>query len=135
MFDLVDSKASEDVILEFHDKNKLVTGICHGPATFSRLTLPGTNTMLLQGHKVTGVSNKECEILFPISGIVEPFSVEDALNKASDGHYERAEPLNSRVVVSKGADGRVIITGQNPASGMDLGKAIYEEMFGKPHTG
>lgn len=135
MFDLVDSKISEEVILDFHAKNKLITGVCHGPATFSRLTLPGTNTKLLQGHKVTGVSNKECEILFPISGIVEPFSVEDELNKASGGQYERAEPFNSRVVVSKGSDGRTVITGQNPASGMDLGKAIYEELFEKAYTG
>jgi putative intracellular protease/amidase len=135
MFDLVDSKVSEDVILDFHAKNKLITGVCHGPATFSRLTLPGSKTMLLHGHKVTGVSNKECEILFPVSGIVEPFSVEDELNKATGGQYERAEPFNSRVVVSKGPDGRVIITGQNPASGMNLGKAIYEKLFGTPYTG
>jgi putative intracellular protease/amidase len=87
MFDLVDSKASEDVILDFHAKNKLITGVCRGPATFSRLALPGTTTKLLHGHKVTGVSNKKCEILFPVSGIVDPFSVEDELNKASGGQY------------------------------------------------
>jgi putative intracellular protease/amidase len=135
MFDLVNSKASEDVILDFHAKDKLITGVCHGPAAFSRLTLPGTNIKLLHGHKVTGVSNKECEILFPVSGIVEPFSVEDELNKATNGLYERAEPFNSRVVVSKGPDGRTIITGQNPASGMDLGKTIYEELFGDSYKG
>ena len=82
---------------------------------------------------MTSVSKKECEILFPISGIFEPFSVEDELKKATDGQYERAEPFNSRVVVSKGSDGKTIITGQNPASGRDLGKAIYEELFGKPY--
>jgi putative intracellular protease/amidase len=35
MFDLVDSKASGEVIIDFYAKNKLITGICHGPATFS----------------------------------------------------------------------------------------------------
>jgi putative intracellular protease/amidase len=134
MFDLVDSKASKEVILDFHAENKLITGICHGPATFSRIRLPGANTMLLNGHKVTGVSNKECEILFPVSKIVEPFSVEDALNEASDGHYEKAEPFNGRVVVSEASDGRVIITGQNPYSGIDFGKAIYEKLFGKAYS-
>ena len=84
---------------------------------------------------MVGVSNKECEILFPVSGIVGPFSVEDALNKAGGGQYERAEPFNSRVVVSKGPDERVIIIGQNPASGVGLGKAIFEELFGKPYSG
>jgi hypothetical protein len=89
---------------------------------------------LPHGHKITGVSNKECEILFPVSGIVEPFSVEYALNNATDGHYERAEPFNSRIVVSKGSDGKKNITGQNPYSGMDFGKAIYAELHGTPYT-
>lgn len=51
MFDLVDSKASEDLILDFYTKNKLITGVCHGPATFSRLWLPGTKTMLSMDTK------------------------------------------------------------------------------------
>ncbi len=89
---------------------------------------------MLEGHRVTGISNKELEMLS--SGIVEPFSVEDELNKASGGKYEMADkPFGERVVISKGPDGRVIITGQNPASGTGLGKAIYEKLFGMPHSG
>ena len=88
---------------------------------------------MLTGHRVTGISNKEIEML--ASGIVEPFSVEDELDKASGGKYEKAEkPFTERVVVSKGPDGRVIITGQNPASGTALGKAVYEQLFGRSYS-
>lgn len=134
MFDVIQSKASETVIGEFHTKNKLISGVCHGSAVLSHLKVPGTNTNMLEGHRVTGISNKEIEMLS--SDIVEPFSVEDELNKASGGKFEKAEkPFTERVVVSKGPDGRVIITGQNPASGTALGKALYEQLFGKPHSG
>ena len=134
MFDLVQSKDSKAIIGEFHAENKLISAVCHGPATLAHLKIPGTNTNMLEGHRVTGISNNEIDMLS--SGIVEPFSVEDELNKASGGKYEKADkPFTERCVVSKGPDGRVIITGQNPASGTALGKAIYEELFGMPYSG
>jgi hypothetical protein len=56
---------------------------------------------MLEGHRVAVVSNKEIEILS--SGIVEPFSVEDELNQASGGKYEKADkPFTGRVVISEG---------------------------------
>ena len=134
MFDLVQSKDSAAVISDFHARNKLISAVCHGSAAFAHLKVPGTNTNMLEGHRVTGISNKEIDMLS--SGIVEPFSVEDELNRASNGRYEKAEkPFTGHVVVSKGPEGRVIITGQNPASGIDLGKAVYEQLFGKPYDG
>ena len=70
------------------------------------------------------------------SDIEEPFSVERDLTKASGGKYEKAaEPFGGHVVVSKDAEGRTFITGQNPASGFDLGKAIYLELFKKAYQG
>ncbi|KAL9126554.1 MAG: hypothetical protein Q9217_004415 [Psora testacea] len=134
MFDLVQSEASAAVIGEFHAKNKLISAVCHGSATLAHLKVPGTNTNMLEGHRVTGISNKELEMIS--ADVVEPFSVEDELNKASGGKYEKAdEPFAGWVVISKGPDGRTIITGQNPASGTALGKAIYEELFGRPYSG
>lgn len=70
------------------------------------------------------------------SDIEEPFSVERDLTTASGGKYEKAaEPFGGHVVVSKDAEGRTFITGQNPASGFDLGKAIYLELFKKAYQG
>ena len=129
MFDLVTSDASAAIVGNFYASNKLMTGICHGPAVFSHLKAPDTERSMLDGHKVTGVSNLECETLFPLTGIVEPFSVEDELNMACKGRYEKADkPFEGHVVVSKGPDGRTFITGQNPASGKEFGKAILNQL-------
>ena len=76
MFDIVDSPASAKIIQVLYANKKLLTGVCHGPAAFAHVNKPSTQEPLLKGHKVTGVSNKECELLFPVSGIVEPWSVE-----------------------------------------------------------
>ena len=135
MMDLVDSAASAAVITELYKANKLIAGICHGPAVLANVSKPGhASEPLLKGHRVTAVSNRECEMLVPVTGIVDPWSVEDAMVKATAGKYEKAEPYTERVVVSKADDGRTVITGQNPASGLALGKAIYEELFGKAYS-
>ncbi|KAJ9611008.1 hypothetical protein H2204_015274 [Knufia peltigerae] len=134
MFDVIDSKAAEEVILDFYNQKKLLSGICHGSAAFAHVRDPSSGKFIIDGHKAVGVSNKECELLFPATGVVEPWSVETELDKATGGKYEKAEnPFDGHVVVSKSADGRTFITGQNPASGLGLGKAIYEELFGKTY--
>ncbi|ETN37313.1 uncharacterized protein HMPREF1541_08304 [Cyphellophora europaea CBS 101466] len=134
MFDIVDSPASAKIIQVLYANKKLLTGVCHGPAAFAHVNKPSTQEPLLKGHKVTGVSNKECELLFPVSGIVEPWSVEDELAKATAGGYSKAaEPYGVEVVLSKGEDGRTFVTGQNPSSGLGVGKAVYKELFGKDY--
>lgn len=58
-----------------------------------------------------------------------PFLLEDKLNEASGGRYEKAEQLwGEKVVVAR--DGK-LITGQNPASASGVGTAIYEAIFGE----
>lgn len=82
---------------------------------------------------MTGVSDKEVEML---AGVEGPFSVEGDLNKASGGKYEKAaEPFGGHVVVSKDSEGRAFVTGQNPASGIEIAKAIYQELFKKAYEG
>jgi putative intracellular protease/amidase len=57
------------------------------------------------------------------------FLLEDALNTASGGPYEKAKELwGKKVVVARG--GR-LITGQNPASATGVGRAIYDAIFGE----
>jgi putative intracellular protease/amidase len=61
-----------------------------------------------------------------------PFSLEDQLNKASGGKFEKAsEDWATKVVVARG--GR-LITGQNPASATGVGQAIYDAIFGELTT-
>lgn len=63
---------------------------------------------------------------------VVPFSLEDKLNEASGGKYEKAaKPWGAHVVVARG--GR-LITGQNPASATGVGQAIADAVFGNETT-
>lgn len=132
MFDIVDSPVAAAITTDFYTKKKLLTGICHGSAAFAHVDAPGSDKSILHGHNVTGVSQAEVDHLYPMTKIEEPWSVEGELKKATGGSYEKAaEPFGGKVVRSQGEDGRVFITGQNPASGEGLGKAIYKELFGE----
>lgn len=135
MFDIVDDKNSAELIQTLYTQSKLLSGVCHGPAAFAHVTVAETGERVLAGHKVTGISNKECDLLFQQTGIVEPWKVEDALVEATGGGYSKAEPFGEEVVVSKGEDGRTFATGQNPSSGLGVAKAIYKELFGKAYEG
>lgn len=137
MMDLVDSQVSSDIVSKLYAQNKIISGICHGPAVFARVKDPADSSKyLLDGHRVTAVSNLECDTLYPINGLKDPWSVEDAITKATNGGYEKADkPFTEKVVISKNKDGKVIITGQQPASGIAVGKALYQELFGKAYAG
>jgi putative intracellular protease/amidase len=93
---------------------KIVSAVCHGPVAFLGVTL-ADGTPLLQGRKVTSFSNAEEEIYAKDD---VPFLLEDAL-KESGAEHSAAAVWQEKVVV----DGR-LMTGQNPASGGPLAKAI-----------
>jgi putative intracellular protease/amidase len=129
MFDLAKDETSHKLINEFWAHNKIVSAVCHGPAALAYVKLP-SGQYLLSGQAVTGFSNTEEEQ----AGLTKamPFLLEDQLNSASGGKFEKAgEAWAPKVVVSGG--GR-IITGQNPASAGPLGQAIYDGIFGELTT-
>jgi len=126
MYDLATDPTSQKVIAEFASANKIVAAVCHGPAAFINVKLP-SGEYLLSGAKVTGFSNAEETAV----GLMEamPFSLEDKLNAASGGKFEKAsEDWGDHVVVERGGK---LITGQNPASATSTGKAIYNAIFSK----
>jgi len=127
MFDLATDETSHKLINEFYTANKIVSAVCHGPAALTHVKLSDGSGYLLDGQRVTGFSNVEEEQVGLTTAV--PFLLEDALNQASGGHYEKAEePWGAKVVVARG--GR-LITGENPASAMGVGKAIYDAIFGE----
>ncbi|KEF54410.1 uncharacterized protein A1O9_09576 [Exophiala aquamarina CBS 119918] len=132
-FDVIDSEATIAFVDEFYRSKKIICGICHGAAVFAHRTIPGTTKSILEGHRVTGISDREVGIL--ASSIEEPFSVEGELVKAGAKFEKAVEPFGGHVVVSSDSEGRVFVTGQNPASGIGIGKAIYQELFKKPYQG
>lgn len=131
MWDLATDATSHKLINEFYTHNKIIAAVCHGPAALTHVKLSSAEGgYLLDGQAVTGFSNTEEEAVGLTKAM--PFSLEDALNKASGGKYVKAEKdWGAKVVVARG--GR-LITGQNPASAGGVGQAIYDAIFGEETT-
>lgn len=126
MFDLATDETSHKLINEFYTHNKIISAVCHGPAALTHVKLP-SGGYLLDGQPVTGFSNAEEDAVGLTSAM--PFSLEDKLNEATGGKFEKAkEAWGAHVVVARG--GR-LITGQNPASATPLGEKVYEAIFGE----
>jgi len=128
MFDLATDPISHKLINEFYTHNKIIAAVCHGPAALTHVKL-SSGGYLLDGQPVTGFSNSEEEAVGLTAAM--PFSLEDALNKATGGKFVKAEDWGERVVVAR--QGR-LITGQNPASATGVGQAIYDAIFGELTT-
>ncbi|KAE8147808.1 class I glutamine amidotransferase-like protein [Aspergillus avenaceus] len=122
MFDLHYDETSLALIQAFAAAGKPVSAVCHGPTVFLRATTK-SGEPLLANTTVTGFSNVE-EDQAQLTQVM-PYLLEDEMKKISGCQYVKAEqPWAEKVVVSKTADGATLITGQNPASGAGVGKAI-----------
>lgn len=97
---------------------KIVAAVCHGPSAFLGARLED-GTPLVSGRKLTSFSNDE-ESGYAQSDV--PFLLEDAL-RAEGAEYASTDVWQEKVVV----DGR-LMTGQNPASGGPLAKAMVEAL-------
>jgi putative intracellular protease/amidase len=115
LFDLVDNAASHKLAAAFFARGAPVAAVCHGPATLSSVKL-ADGTALVKDKRVTGFTREE-EIAFGTIDKV-PFLLESAMVDAGAEYCKKAN-WGSFVVV----DGN-LITGQNPASAADVGKAL-----------
>jgi putative intracellular protease/amidase len=122
MFDLVNNKVSLQLIREFHESGRIVSAVCHGSAALVNATL-ADGTKLIAGEAVTGFSNEEEVIANRPQDM--PFSLEDALNNASGGKYEKATAAWAPHVVTSALKTKKLLTGQNPASA----KGFAEELL------
>ncbi|KAI5463894.1 putative chaperone protein HSP31 [Mariannaea sp. PMI_226] len=129
MYDLATDTESIQLIREFHDANRIVVALCHGSGALVNVKL-ADGSPLLAGHRVTGFSNTE-EEQATNNKIVPPgmpFSLEDELNKASNGLYEKAtEAWSPHVIVEPS---KKLLFGQNPASAQPLAEKLLEVLNG-----
>jgi len=120
MFDLATDSTSQQIIREFYEGGKIVSAVCHAPAALVNVKL-SNGSYLIADQAVTGFSNDE-EDMVQLSKFM-PFMLETSLGQ-NGGKYEKAsEAWGSKVVVA--GNGK-LITGQNPASAGDIGKAVLE---------
>jgi len=121
MFDLAGDGRVKRLVAAFWQAGKPVGAVCHGPAALLNVVLPGGVT-LLHGHRVTGFSAAEdaSDALFAHM----PFSLE--VRMRDEGAAFQAGPARKPHVV---VDGR-LVTGQNPASAVDVAQAFVAVMAG-----
>ncbi|KAJ2983131.1 hypothetical protein NQ176_g905 [Zarea fungicola] len=116
MFDLASDNSSIQLIEEFWKAEKLVSGIGHGSIAF-RLVKKSNGEPLFMGHCVAVFSDEEEKLLNMAEYI--PYSLETTVKENGGNVVPAAQAWSSRVI----SDGK-LVTGQNSASGLALGKAI-----------
>ncbi|KAI8619176.1 DJ-1/PfpI family protein [Chytriomyces sp. MP71] len=117
MYDLVSDATSHEFASKAFESGKIVAALCHGPAAIADVKL-SNGTYLVAGRRVTGFANTE-EDAVQLTPFM-PFLLENKL-KANGGFYSKEGDWASHVVV----DGN-LVTGQNPASGLELAKKLHE---------
>jgi putative intracellular protease/amidase len=142
MQDLLHSAALGKLLNNFHDNGKTTALVCHGPiALLSTLADPVAFTRQLEtagkastkgwtyaGYKFTVISNQEEELAKGLlNGGAMKFYPQTALEQAGGVYRSNTSPWASNVVID-----RELVTGQNPGSALDVGKAIVERL--KPRS-
>lgn len=118
MADIATDPDVKKAVRQAWDAGKIVAAVCHGPCAFLGVELEN-GTPLVRGRKLTSFSTAE-EDGYARKDV--PFDLESALRDEGAEHSSAA-PWQPKLVV----DGR-LITGQNPASGALVGKAIAEAL-------
>lgn len=119
MWDFPDNVALARIAASIYEAGGIVAAVCHGPAGLINIKLSdGTN--LIKGKRLDSFTNAE-EIANGTADIV-PFMLQTALEEKG-AIFDCAKPWSDHVVT----DGR-LITGQNPMSALDLGKAVLSEL-------
>jgi len=119
MWDFPDNKEIASIASSIYEKNGFVSAVCHGPAGLVNIKL-SDGSYLVDGKKVNAFTNEE-EIAAKANEIV-PFLLEDKLIERG-AIFEKSGVWESHVV----ADQR-LITGQNPASALEVGKTLLREI-------
>ncbi|MBP4000024.1 type 1 glutamine amidotransferase domain-containing protein [Pseudomonas koreensis] len=138
MQDLLHSQALGKLLNNFHQTGKTTALVCHGPiALLSTLMDPTAFTRQLEtgkattannwtyaGYTFTVISNQEEEIAKGLlNGGAMKFYPQTALEKAGGVFSSNTAPWASHVVVD-----RELVTGQNPASALAVGKTLVDRL-------
>ena len=119
--DLATNDAFARLSAKHYEAGGIVAAVCHGPAALLPITL-SNGDKLLASKSVTGFTREE-EVDFGTIGKV-PFLLEESLARNA-AKYSKVQPWHAFII----EDDRVI-TGQNPASAHDVGKAIVKHLKG-----
>ncbi|PRP82668.1 hypothetical protein PROFUN_10032 [Planoprotostelium fungivorum] len=119
-FDLVDSSVSQKLISDFYSAGKPTAAVCHGPVVFTHVK-DKDGKPLVAGKKVTCFTDEE-EAQAQLTEQI-PFLVEKKLRELGAVFEKADKPWGCKVCVEGN-----FITGQNPASAGETGKAILSQL-------
>ena len=138
MQDLLKSPALGRLLADFHQRSKTTALVCHGPiALLSTLpdaagfvakleagAMPAMPKWIYSGYQMTVISNQEEAQAKPLLGGGEmKFYPQTALQRAGARFSSNTTPWTGHVVVD-----RELITGQNPASALEVGQRLVERL-------
>lgn len=123
MFDFPNHEALTGLVALFYEMGKIVSAVCHGPSGLLNVRL-SDGEYLLKGKNVTGFSWKEEKMAKRDHAV--PFNLEAEMQQRGAKYSTAKLPFGGHVV----EDG-LLITGQNPKSAKDVGKAVLKQLTEK----
>lgn len=118
VYDLATNKDSIAAIEHFAAKDKIVSSVCHGPASLLHVKVNGKS--IVAGKKVSCFTDVEENMAKPVPLDKLPFFLETELKKLG-AEIHHTEPWGAFSI----ADGK-LVTGQNPASSEGVAKKVIE---------
>ena len=119
MWDYPNNQDLGRIAQTIYENGGVVSAVCHAPAALLNVKL-SNGELLIKGRKINSFTNEEEKFLNTDS--IVPFMLETELKKRGC-LFEKSGLWKSHVIV----DHR-IITGQNPQSALEVGKAILQEL-------
>lgn len=116
-FDFADNLQLQKLASEVFENNGVVGSVCHGAAGLVNVRL-NEGSYMIKGHEISCFSNEE-EFSVGMERVV-PFLLQTKVEERG-AHYTSSPRFTPHVVKS----GR-LVTGQNPASGTGVAKAMIE---------
>lgn len=119
LWDLATDKNSINLIEQFWQAQKPIAAVCHASIVLSDAK-DAQGESIVKGKNVTGFTNAE-EAVVGLTDAV-PMLVEDTL-KQRGASFSSADAFQAHAIKSG-----VLITGQNPASSLDVAKLLIEAL-------
>lgn len=117
MFDFPDNLQLQKLAAEIYENNGVVASVCHGAAALVNTRLKD-GSYLIKGHEISCFTNEEEETVGMEKTV--PFLLQSKIEERG-AHHTRSPRFAGHVVKS----GR-LVTGQNPASALGVGKSLVE---------
>ncbi|WOD43214.1 type 1 glutamine amidotransferase domain-containing protein [Hwangdonia lutea] len=125
MFDFPNNKHIQTLIQDFHDKDKVIGAVCHGPSALVNVKLEN-GQLFLKNKQVSGFTNKEELLLIPKAESIFPFLLQDKL-------IAQGANFNEGIMyLEKISHDKNLITGQNPWSVWALAEAMVKQLGYNP---